>query len=110
MMLLTAPKLELKAVLRFASLVLIALTVSLPFSETLAQKASATKTATTSRTGRSVRQYTIEQFMDTVRIFGSSFSADEKEVLFSSNKTGIFNVYTVPTMGGDPKPLTNSTK
>jgi dipeptidyl aminopeptidase/acylaminoacyl peptidase len=48
--------------------------------------------------------------MDTVRISGASFSADEKEVLFSSNKTGIFNVYTIPTTGGDPKQLTNSTK
>ena len=59
---------------------------------------------------REVRQYTIEQFMDTVRVSGSSFSPDEKSVLFSSNKTGIFNAYTVPTAGGAPKQLTNSTK
>ena len=39
-----------------------------------------------------VKQYTIEQFMNTVRIGGSSFSADEKSILFHSNKTGIFNV------------------
>ena len=56
------------------------------------------------------RQYTIEQFMDTVRIGGASFSADEKEILFHSNKSGIFNVYTVGTAGGDARQLTNSTK
>ena len=41
----------------------------------------------------SPRQYTIEQFMNTVRIGGSSFSADEKSILFHTNKSGIFNVY-----------------
>jgi dipeptidyl aminopeptidase/acylaminoacyl peptidase len=57
-----------------------------------------------------VKQYTIEQFMDTTRIGGSSFSADEKQVLFHTNKTGIFNVYTVGVAGGAAKQLTNSTK
>ena len=56
------------------------------------------------------RQYTIEQFMDTVRIGGASFSSDEKEVLFHSNKSGIFNVYTVGITGGNPRQLTKSTK
>jgi dipeptidyl aminopeptidase/acylaminoacyl peptidase len=59
---------------------------------------------------RVVRQYTIEQFMDTTRVGGASFSADEKQVLFHNNKTGIFNVYSVPVAGGAPKQLTNSTK
>ncbi|HEX8151000.1 MAG TPA: S9 family peptidase [Pyrinomonadaceae bacterium] len=59
---------------------------------------------------RAVREYTIEQFMDTTRVGGSSFSADEKQILFHSNKTGIFNVYTVPVAGGPAKQLTNSTK
>ncbi|HSS18681.1 MAG TPA: prolyl oligopeptidase family serine peptidase [Pyrinomonadaceae bacterium] len=57
-----------------------------------------------------VKQYTIEQFMDTTRIGGSSFSPDEKSILFHSNKSGIFNVYTVPVTGGDAEQLTNSTK
>ena len=57
-----------------------------------------------------VKQYTIEQFMDTTRIGGSSFSPDEKSILFHSNKSGIFNVYTVPVSGGAAKQLTNSTK
>ncbi|MBA2501300.1 MAG: S9 family peptidase [Pyrinomonadaceae bacterium] len=60
-------------------------------------------------TARAVRQYTIEQFMNTTRVGGSSFSPDEKSILFHSNKTGIFNVYTVPTTGGAPQQLTRST-
>ncbi|HSD46025.1 MAG TPA: S9 family peptidase [Pyrinomonadaceae bacterium] len=57
-----------------------------------------------------VKQYTIDQFMNTVRIGGSSFSPDEKSILFHSNKTGIFNVYSVAVSGGDAAQLTNSTK
>lgn len=59
---------------------------------------------------RVVKQYTIEQFMDTTRVGGSSFSSDERQILFHSNKTGIFNVYTVPVSGGAAKQLTSSTK
>lgn len=57
-----------------------------------------------------VKEYTIEQFMNTVRIGGSSFSSDEKSILFFNNKSGIFNVYSVPVAGGAPTQLTNSTK
>jgi len=57
-----------------------------------------------------VKQYTIEQFMATTRLGGASFSADEKSILFHSNKTGIFNVYSIPVAGGEAKQLTTSTK
>ena len=57
---------------------------------------------------RAVKQYTIEQFMNTVSIMGSSFSADEKTILFSSNQTGIYNAFTVPVEGGKPTQITNS--
>ena len=57
-----------------------------------------------------VKHYTIEQFMKTTRLGGSAFSNDEKAILFHSNKTVIFNVYSVPVTGGAPKQLTNSTK
>jgi len=53
--------------------------------------------------------YTIEQFMATTNVMGASFSPDEKEILFSSNETGIFNVYSVPATGGKAKALTTST-
>ena len=58
---------------------------------------------------RAVKQYTIEQFRNTTTIFGSSFSADETKILFSSNKSGVYNAYTVPVEGGEPTQLTNST-
>jgi len=57
-----------------------------------------------------IQQYTIEQFMNTVSIGGSSFSPDEQTILFSSNKTGIYNAYTLPVQGGEPTALTNSTE
>ena len=57
-----------------------------------------------------VKEYTIEQFMNNARIGGSSFSSDERSILFFSNKTGIYNVYSVPVSGGAPSQLTNSTK
>src|SRR5215203_3811001 len=57
-----------------------------------------------------VKEYTIEQFMNTVRIGGSSFSADEKSMLFHSNTTGICNGYSVPVSAGTATQLTNSTK
>jgi dipeptidyl aminopeptidase/acylaminoacyl peptidase len=75
-----------------------------------AQKAESGKMQRPNASSHQVRRYTIEQFMDTIRIGGSSFSADEKQILFHSNKTGIFNVYTVPIVGGEAKQLTNSTK
>src|SRR5215213_3017715 len=58
---------------------------------------------------RPSKEYTIEQFMATTSVSGASFSADEKRVLFSSNATGIFNVYAVPTAGGTATPVTTST-
>ena len=63
-----------------------------------------------SQTQRAPRLYTIEQFMNTVRIGGSSFSSDEKSLLFHSNKSGIFNVYSVPVTGGEPMQLTKAEK
>ncbi len=64
----------------------------------------------TAQPPKPVKEYTIEQFMNTIRIVGSSFSADEKSILFSSNKTGIFNAYSVGVSGGVASQLTNSTK
>jgi dipeptidyl aminopeptidase/acylaminoacyl peptidase len=58
---------------------------------------------------RPSKQYTIEQFLETTAISGASFSADEKKILFSSNKTGIYNVYSIPVAGGEATPITTST-
>ena len=58
---------------------------------------------------RPAKHYTIEQFLDTTSVSGASFSSDESRILFSSNKTGIWNVYTVPVTGGEWTPVTRST-
>lgn len=64
--------------------------------------------AGTQSIGRPQKQYSIEQFMNTVAIQGASFSPDESRILFSSNKTGIWNAYTIPATGGDWTPVTSS--
>src|SRR5260370_31916796 len=58
---------------------------------------------------RPLRFYTIEQFMDTDDLTGDSFSAGETRILFSSDRTWIFNAYTLPIAGGDAAPVTRST-
>ncbi len=56
-----------------------------------------------------VRRYTIDQFMQSVRMSGISFSHDELEILVTSNQSGIFNAYAIPISGGPPRQLTFST-
>lgn len=63
----------------------------------------------TTQTIRQPKQYTIEQFLNTTSVAGASFSADETRILFSSNKTGIWNAYTIPVSGGSWTPITSST-
>ena len=53
-------------------------------------------------------EYSIEAFMNTVSIRGSSFSPDEKTILFSSDKTGIYNAYAVHIESSEVVQLTNS--
>jgi len=57
---------------------------------------------------RSPKPYTIEQFMGTTAVTGASFSPDESRILFSSNATGVYNVYSVPVTGGAATAMTSS--
>jgi len=59
---------------------------------------------------RPSKQYTIEQFLETITISGASFASDEKTLLFSSNRTGIYNVNSVPVAGGSATALTDATR
>jgi len=72
--------------------------------------AASTAFAQQKKSAQPVKEYTIEQFMNTVRIGGSSFSSDEQSILFHNNKSGIFNVYSVPVSAGAAMQLTNSIK
>ncbi|WP_040278127.1 S9 family peptidase [Psychroserpens damuponensis] len=57
---------------------------------------------------REIKQYTIEQFMDNEAVGGGSFSTDNSNLLVSSNRSGIYNVYTIPTKGGEMTAITSS--
>jgi dipeptidyl aminopeptidase/acylaminoacyl peptidase len=76
----------------------------------VSNKALITKATPEPKKSEAVKQYSIEQFMNTTRVGGSAFTADEQTILFYSNKSGIFNVYSMPVAGGEAKQLTNSTK
>jgi dipeptidyl aminopeptidase/acylaminoacyl peptidase len=66
------------------------------------------KNANSGNTAMQIENYTIEQFMDNESVGGGSFSPDNSKLLISSNRTGIFNVYTVPSTGGNYTPITAS--
>ena len=57
---------------------------------------------------KTVPKYSAQDFFKTIDYSGGSFSSDEKNLLISSNKTGIFNVYSIPFKGGKEKQLTFS--
>ncbi|MEL6812029.1 MAG: prolyl oligopeptidase family serine peptidase [Bacteroidota bacterium] len=57
---------------------------------------------------REVTQYSIEQFMDNENAFANGFSADKSKVLMTSNRSGIYNMYTTSSKGGELVPLTQS--
>jgi dipeptidyl aminopeptidase/acylaminoacyl peptidase len=72
--------------------------------------AATAKTQARAASPRPAKRYTSEQFMATTSVRGASFSQDERRILFSSNATGIFNVYSQSVDGGEPVALTSSTK
>ena len=62
-----------------------------------------------SKSDQAPRQYTIEQFLATTSLRGASFSHNETRILYSSNQTGIWNVFSVAAAGGRPQAVTTST-
>ena len=72
------------------------------------QAAKAQNAAPPKPAAKAVKRYTIEQFMATTSLTGASFSKDERQILFNSNESGIFNAYTVAVGGGAPRALTAS--
>lgn len=55
-----------------------------------------------------LQSYTIEQMMDNENVGGGSFSPDKSKLLVHSNRSGIYNLYTVPAAGGEFTPVTAS--
>ncbi|TLP80319.1 S9 family peptidase [Maribacter sp. ACAM166] len=52
--------------------------------------------------------YTIKQMMDNESIAGGSFYHDNSKLLVSSNRSGIYNMYTLALNGGELQPVTQS--
>jgi dipeptidyl aminopeptidase/acylaminoacyl peptidase len=57
---------------------------------------------------QTLKAYTIEQMMDNESVGGGSFSPDGSKLLVHSNRSGIYNLYTVPATGGEFTPVTAS--
>jgi dipeptidyl aminopeptidase/acylaminoacyl peptidase len=74
----------------------------------VASTAVSTQGPSKGEAARPQKQYTIEQFLNTTSLAGASFSADESRILFSSNKSGIWNAYTMPVTGGAWTQITSS--
>jgi dipeptidyl aminopeptidase/acylaminoacyl peptidase len=58
---------------------------------------------------RTAKQYTCEQFLTTAKIAGLAFSPDEDRILFTSDASGISNVYEVSISTQQQTQLTHST-
>ncbi|MCU0974720.1 MAG: prolyl oligopeptidase family serine peptidase [Steroidobacteraceae bacterium] len=81
----------------------------LPVAALLLVACAGTPAGPARETATTVPRYTIEQFMDTERVTGASFSPDRSMVAFSSNRSGVFNVYAQRIAGGEATALTSST-
>ncbi len=57
---------------------------------------------------QNLKSYTIEQMMDNENVGGGSFSPDLSKLLVTSNRSGIYNMYTIATAGGELQPVTQS--
>ena len=55
-----------------------------------------------------VKRYDAKTFYTTTSYRGASFSPDETRILITSDKSGIYNLYSQPVDGGEPKQLTHS--
>lgn len=87
--------------------ILLASTVFTIGTATMAHAQSATAPAQPVR-------YTAQQFYQTTSYGmasgdGIAFSADGRNLLISSDRSGVFNVYALPVAGGDPVQITRST-
>lgn len=53
-------------------------------------------------------QYRIEQLLHPLKTFGTSFTPNERAIVYISNKSGVLNAFTVPVSGGRSRQLTFS--
>lgn len=80
-----------------------------PATEAPAEPTASAPAPAPAAVARPAKQYTIEDFIASTGVTGASFSADESKILFSSNKSGVWNVYSMPVAGGEWTTVTSST-
>jgi dipeptidyl aminopeptidase/acylaminoacyl peptidase len=57
-----------------------------------------------------VKKYDAATLFKNVAVLGAGFSHDGSKVLASMDSSGVFNLYAIPTAGGEPQRLTTSTE
>ena len=57
---------------------------------------------------KEVKQYTIEQFYKSSEAFGGSFNSDDSKILYTSNESGIYNLWEADLATGESVQKTNS--
>jgi dipeptidyl aminopeptidase/acylaminoacyl peptidase len=60
------------------------------------------------KTVKNLKEYSINQFMDNESVNGGSFSTDNSKLLVTSNRTGVYNMYTVSIKTGEFIPESKS--
>ena len=73
-----------------------------------AEGEAAAPAAAAEAVARPSKQYAIEDFVASTGVAGASFNADESRILFSSNRRGVWNAYSMPVAGGEWTDVTNS--
>ncbi|HEX4853376.1 S9 family peptidase [Arenimonas sp.] len=73
-----------------------------------AEGEAATPAAAAETIARPAKQYAIEDFVASTGVAGASFNADESRILFSSNRRGVWNAYSMPVAGGEWTDVTRS--
>ncbi|WEG13720.1 alpha/beta fold hydrolase [Pullulanibacillus sp. KACC 23026] len=59
---------------------------------------------------RKGKAYSVESFFKSESLFGGSFSHEGDRLLYTSDRTGVYNAYSISTSGGEPAAKTESTK
>lgn len=80
-----------------------------PVATPMAAPAATEPAAAPAPVQRPSRQYTIEDFIATTGVNNASFTSTERYLVFSSNTSGIWNVYRMPVEGGEWRAITRST-
>ncbi|WP_372767954.1 alpha/beta fold hydrolase [Lutibacter sp.] len=66
------------------------------------------KTKEADNSVKNLKEYSINQFMDNESVNGGSFSHDKSKLLVTSNRTGVFNMFTISTKNGEFTPESKS--